>query len=168
MAGANDVFHIPASPSITERRDMLIKKGASGLGSLADDILPHHYPLQSRRGSQDHEVEREVRDTNLDHVLGAREKSGNSRSSVESVQHSGPPDTGVYKRFNGKEQKEREKTAENWIPAVVKKRVESNKKASGTPIQVVKKETFLYEYAVYQKDRYFIDNIKNDILWRVD
>ena len=77
--------------------------------------------------------------------------------------HSGPPYTGVYKRFNGKEQKEREKTAETWIPAVVKKRVESNRKASGTPIQVVKKETFLFEYAVYQKDRIFIGNIKRSI-----
>ena len=120
MTSANDVFQIPVSPSITERCEMLKKKGASGLGSLADDILPHHYPLQSRRSSQDHEVEHEVRDTNLHHVLGAREKSGNSRSSVESVQRSGPPDTGAYKRFNGKEQKEREKRAENWISAVWK------------------------------------------------
>ena len=94
-ASANEVFQIPASPSITERCEMLRKKGASGLGSLADDILPHHFPLQSLRSSQDHDVEHEVMDTNCDHLLGAREKSANSRSSVESVQHSGPPDTGV-------------------------------------------------------------------------
>ena len=65
------------------------------------------------------------------------QRSTNSQSSIESVVHSGPPDTGVYKRFNGKEQKEREKIAENWIPAVVKKRVESARKAPGTSIQVV-------------------------------
>ena len=91
-----------------------------------------------------------------DHLLGAREKSANSRSSVESVQRSGPPDTGAYKRLNGKEQKEREKRAGNWISAIVKKRVESNRKASGMTIQVVKQDSFLYEYAVYQKNRVFI------------
>ena len=68
-----------------------------------------------------------------------------------------------YRRFNGKEQKEREKIAENWIPAVVKKRVESNRKAPGTTIQVVKKDSFLYEYAVYQKNRVFIGNIRRSI-----
>ena len=96
-------------------------------------------------------------------MLGAREKSGNSRSSVESVHRSGPPDTGANKRFNGKEQKEREKRAGNWISVVVKKRVESNRKASGMTIQVVKKDSFLYEYAVYQKNRVFIGNIRRAI-----
>ena len=96
-------------------------------------------------------------------MLGAREKSGNSRSSVKSVQRSGPPDTGAYKRFNEKEQKERVKRAGNWISVVVKKRVESNRKASKPTIQVVNKDSFSYEYAVYQKDRSFIGNIRRAI-----
>ena len=95
MAGTNDVFGILASPSITERRDMLMKKGASGLGSLLDDNLHQHFPPLPPRNSQDHDFDNEVRNTNRDHFLGAREKSANSRSSFESVQHSGPPDTGV-------------------------------------------------------------------------
>ena len=115
-AGTSDVFGLLASPSITERRDMLMKKGGSGPGSLLDNNLHQHVPPLPLRGSQDYDFDNEVRNTNRDHLLGAREKSANSRSSVESVQHSGPPDTGVYRRFNGKEQKEREKIAENWIP----------------------------------------------------
>ena len=153
-AGTGDVFGVPASPSITERRDMLMKKNGPGLGSLLDDNLQHHFPQLPPRSCQDHDVDNEVRNTNRDHFLGAREKSANSQSSVESVQHSGPLDTGVYKRFNGEEQKEREEIAENWIPAVLKKRVESNRKAPGMTIQVVKKESFLYEYSVYQNNRF--------------
>ena len=96
-------------------------------------------------------------------MLGTIQKATNSQSSSESIIPSGPLDTGIYKRFNEKEQKEREKAAENWIPAVIKKRLESHRKAPGNPIQIVKKEIFLYQYAVYQKDRYFIDNIKDSI-----
>ena len=135
---------------------MLKSKVASGPGSQLDDSHALHLPPIPPRNSQDHNVNKEVRKANPDISLGAIQKSTNSQSSVESVKHSGPPDTGVYRRFNGKEQKEREKSAENWISAVVKKRVESNRKASGMTIQVVKQDSFLYEYAVYQKNRVFI------------
>ena len=145
MTSTDEVFRLSVSPSVAERTTMLRKQGAHGPSSLAGDALPHHFSIQSPRDSHDHDGEQEVRDiTNRDRGLGAIEKSGNSRSSVESEQSSGPPDMGAYKRFNGKEQKEREKSAENWISAVVKKRVASNRKASQTTIQVVKKDSFLY------------------------
>ena len=120
-------------------------------------------PRISNLDSQDLDVNNGVSIANPNSLLGARQKDTNSQSSSESVIPSGPPDTGIYKRFNEKEQKEREKVAENWIPAVIKKRLESHRKAPGNPIQVFKKETFLYEYAVYQKERYFVSNIKDSI-----
>ena len=159
MSSTEDVFQIPVSPSVAARTAMLRKQGAYGPSGLASDALPHHFSMQNPRDSNDHNGEQEVRDTtNRDPGLGAIEKSGYSRSSVESEKSSGPPDTGAYKRFNGKEQKEREKSAESWISAIVKKRVASNRKASKPTIQVVNKVSFLYEYAVYRKDRSFIGN----------
>ena len=100
-AGNGDVFGLPASPSVTKIRDMLMEKNGPGPGSLLDSNLQHHFPQLPPRSSQDHDVDNMVRNTNRDHLLGAREKSANSQSSVESVQLSGPLDTGVYKRFNG-------------------------------------------------------------------
>ena len=71
MAGNNDVFHVPGSPSITDRHEMLKKKGASGLGSLLDDNQALHFPPLPPRNSQDHDVNNEVRNTNRDSLLGA-------------------------------------------------------------------------------------------------
>ena len=94
-AGTSDVIGLLASPSITERRDMLMKKNGPGLGSLLDNNLQHHFPQLPPRSSQDHDVDNVVRNTNRDLLLGAKEKTEISQSSVESVQLSGPLDTGV-------------------------------------------------------------------------
>ena len=59
--------------------------------------------------SNDHEVAQgEVNNTNnQDTNSGTPEKSEQPPSTVESGEGSGPPDKAPYKRFNGKEQKER-------------------------------------------------------------
>ena len=51
---------------------------------------------------------------------GAAGNPTNSMSFSEFSVTSDPLDTGRYNRFNEKEKKEREKEAENWIPAVSK------------------------------------------------
>ena len=66
----------------------------------------------------------------------------NSLSSSESYVPSGPPDAGRYNRFNEKEQKEREKEAENWIPAVLKKRLDSHRKQPWTRNRLLKGKPF--------------------------
>ena len=99
MSSTEDVFQISVSPSVAARTAMLRKQGAHGLSGLASDALPHHFPMQNPRDSNDHDGEQDLRDTtNRDRGLGAIEKSGYSWSSVESKKSSGPPDTGAYKR----------------------------------------------------------------------
>ena len=115
------------------------------------------------KDSYDHEEFQEINNTNQDNDLGTTEKARQPPSTAESGKDSGPPDKAPYKRFNGKEQKEREKRAESWIPAEVKKRVDSNRKASVPIIKVVKKETFLFEYAMYTKDHSFINVIRKAV-----
>ena len=46
---------------------------------------------------------------------------------------------------------------------MLNKHMESNRKASKPPIQVVNKDTFLFEYAMYIKDRSFIGNIRKAV-----
>ena len=46
---------------------------------------------------------------------------------------------------------------------MLNKPMESNRKASKPPIQVVNKDTFLFEYAMYIKDRSFIGNIRKAV-----
>ena len=127
------------------------------------NYITQDFQLQPTRGNQDPDGSNAVSVLSPNSMLGVRKKMTNSLSSSESYVPSGPPDAGRYNRFNEKEQKEREKEAENWIPAVLKKRLDSHRKQPWTSKQVIKRETFLYEYAVYQKDRYFIDNIKDSI-----
>ena len=90
MSSNEEVFQIPVSPSVAARTAMLRKQGAHGPSGLVGDALPHHFSMQNPRDSNDHDGEQEVRDiTNHDRGLVAREKSGNSRSSVESEEDSG-------------------------------------------------------------------------------
>ena len=61
----NEVF-FPGSPSVAERREMLKNKGASGPGSQLDDSHALHLPPLPPRGSQDLDVNKEVRKANPD------------------------------------------------------------------------------------------------------
>ena len=155
---------MPASPSVAKIAALFTKEGAHGPSGLTGETLPHHFQMQDPKDSNDHDEIQEVSDITIHgRGLGAREKSRNSQSTVESGEGSGPPDKGSYKRFNGKEQKEREEKAENWIPALWKKRMESNRKVSKQHIPVVNKDTFLFEYAMYIKDNSFIGNIRKAV-----
>ena len=128
---------LPASPSVAKITAFFAKEGAHGPSGLAGETLPHHFHMPDPKDSNDHDEIQEVNDiTNHGRGLGTREKSRNSQSTVESGEGSGPHDKGSYKRFNGKEQQEREGRAENWIPAMFKKRMESNRKASKPPFEL--------------------------------
>ena len=112
----------PGSPSVPERRDLFKKtRGLLGSSSLPVDNLTQNLQPRPPRGSQDLDGNNGVSTASPNSTLGAIQKATNSQSSSESIIPSGPLDTGIYKRFNEKEQKEREKVAENWIPAVIKK-----------------------------------------------
>ena len=94
---------LPVSPSVAKVATLFGKQGVLGPSGLVSNALPHQYPMPDPKDINDHDEVQEVSDTtNHDRGLGAREKSGNSRSSVESEEGSGPPETGPYKRFNGK------------------------------------------------------------------
>ena len=85
------------------------------------NYITQDFQLQPTRGNQDPDGSNAVSVLSPKSMLGARKKMTNSLSSSESYVPSGPPDAGRYNRFNEKEQKEREKAAENQIPAVLKK-----------------------------------------------
>ena len=154
------------SPFVTKQAALYGRQIQLGPRGLLSSLNPLWFPLPPASGSavtNDHRelVQVEVNNTSNQFTnSGTPERTEQPPSTVESGAGNRPADKAAYKRFNGKEQKEREKSAESWISAVIKKHVESTRKASKTKIQVVKKDSFLYEYAVYQKDRYFIGNIR--------
>ena len=127
------VSGLPVSPSVARQAALFGKQVSIGPSGLVNSLLPPHHPMPDPKDSHDREEFQEVNNTNQDNDLGTTEKAGQPPSTVESGKGSGPPDKAPYKRFNGKEQKEREKRAESWIPAEVKKRVYSNRKASLPP-----------------------------------
>ena len=61
---------------------------------------------------------------------------------------SGPLGNGGYNRFNEVEKKERETAAEDWISALLRKKLESKRNSSAIMNKVIKKEMFLYEFAM--------------------
>ena len=104
---------LPASPSVAKITSFFAKEGAHKPSGLAGETLPHNFHMPDPKDSDNHDEIQEVNDiTNHGRGLGAREKSGNSQSTVESGEGSNPPDKGSYKRFNGKEQKK--EGGESW------------------------------------------------------
>ena len=81
---------LPASPSVAKITSFFAKEGAHKPSGLAGETLPHHFHMPDPKDSDNHDEIQEVNDiTNHGRGLGAREKSGNSQSTVESGEGSG-------------------------------------------------------------------------------
>ena len=159
------VSGLSVSPSVARQAAVFGRQISMGPRGLVSSLHSLYVPQPGSIISYNHEeAQRQVNITNYqDNNLGTPEKSRQPPSPVESGVGQGPADKAAYKRFNGKEQKEREATAENWINAEVKRRVFSNRKAPLPTIQLVKPGTFVFEYAMYTKDHSFIKIIRKAV-----
>ena len=124
---------VSISPSVAKQAAMYGRQIQVGPRGLLGSLNPLWVPLPQAPGSvviNDHHEMAQVEVNNTSNQVtnsGTPERSEQPPSTVESGAGNGPADKAAYKRFNGKEQKEREDIAENWIHAEGKRRVFSNR-----------------------------------------
>ena len=157
------------SPSVAKQAAFYGRQIQIGPRGLLGNLNPHWIPLLPASGSavtNEHRelVQVEVNNTNNQFTnSGTPDMNGQPLATVESGAGNRPVNKTAYSRFNGKEQKERDAIAENWIQAEVKKRMWSNRRASAPNPESVKPDTLLFEYAMYTKDHSFINAIRKAV-----
>ena len=123
------------SPSVAKQAALYGRQIQLGPRGLLGSLNPLWVPLTPASGSavtNDHRelVQVEVNNTSNQFInSGTPGTTEQPLATVESGAGNRPADKAAYSRFNGKEQKEREAIAENWIHAEVKRRVWSNRRA---------------------------------------
>ena len=118
---AASILLSPGAKTIQQRRNNFEDPSLPPPGSKTVQDLSHNLTLRPGGAEADNTDTLEPSVVSPSSMLGARGKRTNSMSSSESSVTSDPRDNGKYNRFNEKEKKEREKEAENWISAALKK-----------------------------------------------